>query len=248
MTILLFSIFWIALVVQRLVELRVSARNHAALVARGGIEYGRAHYPWLVAVHVLWFLALALEVLFLHTRPGPGALLWAGIFMAAELLRMWARRSLGTRWTVSVVVVPGETLIRSGPYRRLRHPNYIAVVAAMIAAPLVFGAWRTALVVAALKIGVLVVRLRVENRALHAAAPAAAASAAASGAAAPSAAAAPSPAAPAASAAAAAAAPTAASAAAAAAPSAAPAAAAQGTRGATREETAPHLDPPQGFA
>ena len=158
--------FAAALVVQRLVELRISARHAALLRARGAIEHGRGHYPLLVVVHTLLPLGMIAEAWFLGARPGALWPLWALLFAFAQGLRYAAIRALGTYWNVRVLVVPGATLVRSGPYRWLRHPNYVAVVIELISAPMLFGAWRTALVVTALNAVALTLRIRCEERAL----------------------------------------------------------------------------------
>jgi len=159
-------LFAIALVAQRLVELRISARHAAVLRERGAVEYGRGHYPLLVLVHTLLPLGMIMEAWFLGARPGPWWPLWASLFALAQGLRYAAIRALGTYWNVRVLVVPGAPLVRSGPYRWLRHPNYVAVVIELISAPMLFGAWRTALLVTLLNAAVLTLRIRCEERAL----------------------------------------------------------------------------------
>ena len=122
-------------------------------------------------VHVLFPLALIAEVLGLGVRP-PGAWpLWLALFLAAQVLRVAAIRALGERWHVRIWVVPGMPLVRRGPYRFLRHPNYLVVVLELLAAPMMFGAWRTALAISALNLAALAIRIPAEERALAAAAP-----------------------------------------------------------------------------
>ena len=159
-------VFVAALSVQRLLELGISRRHAQALRARGAIEHGREHFPLLVLVHVLLLVGIVLEVFVLGARPPASWPLWAVVFAAGQLLRYAAIRALGDFWNVRVLVVPGAPLVRTGPYRYLRHPNYVAVVMELLAAPLIFGAWRTALVVSALNALALWVRIRCEERAL----------------------------------------------------------------------------------
>jgi methyltransferase len=166
-------LFWLALflgmvAIQRLSELVVSTRNARLTLARGGREYGGGHFPWLVCVHVLFIAGIAAEVWFLGARPGALWPLWLVVWMAAQALRYAAMHALGERWNVRIIVLPDEPLVRSGPYRWLRHPNYVAVVVELIAAPLIFGAWRTAVVVSLLNAIALRTRIRVENDALRA--------------------------------------------------------------------------------
>lgn len=167
MTLALFAAFFLFLAAQRLWEVRVSARHETALRKRGAIEVAGDRFSFLAAVQVIWLVGMALEVGILGARPWAGSLACLGIFLAAEALRTWARSTLGERWTVRVLVLPGEPLVTRGPYRWLRHPNYLAVALQMAAAPLVFGAWRTALVGLGLYTVALGLRLRVEEPALR---------------------------------------------------------------------------------
>jgi methyltransferase len=166
------ELFLAVLLIERVVELAISRRNIRALKARGAHEYGAGHFPLLVFVHVLFPLGLAAEVLCLGARPGALWPLWLLLLLGAQALRASAIRALGRFWSVRVLVVPGAPLVRRGPYRFLRHPNYLAVTIELLAAPLLFGAWRTALVVSMLNAVVLGVRTRVEGSALQRHAPA----------------------------------------------------------------------------
>ena len=159
------SLLWPVLgfvALQRLAELAYALRNTARLLAAGGIESGRGHYPLLVMMHAAWWLALALLV-----PPDQPANLWLlGLFAILQGLRVWILLSLGERWTTRIITLPGAPLIRSGPYRWLRHPNYLVVVAEIAVLPLAFGAWQIALVFSLLNGVLLAHRIRVENRAL----------------------------------------------------------------------------------
>ncbi len=158
-----FLVFFAA---QRAFELALSAHSARRLLARGGQERGRGHFPMLVVLHTLFPLALAAEVLALGARPDWLAPLWVMLWGAAQVLRWAAMRALGERWNTRVIVVPGEPLVRRGPYRWLRHPNYLAVVVEFLAAPLMFGAWGTAFAFSAANLMALRVRIRCEERAL----------------------------------------------------------------------------------
>jgi len=155
------------LLVERTVELAISRRNTEALKAQGANEYGAGHFPLLVFIHVLFPVGLVAEVLWLGARPGALWPLWLALLLGAQALRVCAMRALGGFWSVRVLVVPGTSRVRSGPYRRLRHPNYLAVVLELVAAPLLFGAWRTALGVSVLNAIALGMRIRVEESALR---------------------------------------------------------------------------------
>jgi methyltransferase len=161
------ALFLAVLAAQRAGELVHSARNTRRLVARGAREHGAGHFPLIVLVHVLFPLCLVAEVLILGARPGPLWALWLGLWIAAQVLRYAAVRALGERWSVRILALPGEPLVRRGPYRYLRHPNYLAVVVELLAAPLMFGAWRTAIAIGALDLVAIGIRIRAEDAALR---------------------------------------------------------------------------------
>jgi len=158
------------LVVERLVELVLSKRNAARALARGGMETGRGHYRVMVAFHSLFLVACAAEVLGLG-RAFPGALGFValGVALVAQGLRYWAIASLGERWNTRIIVVPGLPPVTRGPYRYLRHPNYVAVVLELAAVPLIHGAWMTAVAFSLGNALLLLVRIRAEEAALGAA-------------------------------------------------------------------------------
>lgn len=153
--------------IQRLLELRLSKRNLARALAAGGYEAGAGHYPWMVALHTGFLISTVAEV-WLLDRPFLRPLAWTsfGLLVAAQMLRVWAIRTLGERWTTRIVIRPGLPRIESGPYRFLRHPNYLAVVTEIVALPLVHTAWWTALAFSLLNVALLAVRIRAEEAAL----------------------------------------------------------------------------------
>ncbi|GAA5060912.1 methyltransferase [Thermocatellispora tengchongensis] len=152
---------------ERIAELAVSRRNLARARRRGGVEYGREHYPYMVLAHAGLLVAAPAEVVLLD-RPFLPWLGWPmlAVVLLAQALRWWCVKSLGERWNTRVVVVPGMPLVHAGPYRWLRHPNYVAVVAEGLALPLVHTAWMTALTFCAVNAWLLAVRIRVEDTAL----------------------------------------------------------------------------------
>jgi methyltransferase len=155
------------LALERLVELRLSTRNARRAFARGGVERGRGHYGVMVALHTLFLFACAAEVI-VFDRPfsaGAGALAFT-LALLAQGLRYWAIATLGEQWNTRVIVVPGRPPITGGPYRFLKHPNYVAVVLEIAAVPLIHGAWLTALVFSAGNAALLAVRIRSEEAAL----------------------------------------------------------------------------------
>lgn len=152
---------------ERLAELVVSKRNAAWSFARGGTESGRGHYPAMVVLHTGFLVAMLVEA-WVRRPDVPPSLAWTmlALVVASQALRWWCIVTLGPRWNTRVIVVPGLAPVDSGPYRLLRHPNYVAVVVEGIALPLVHGAWLTALGFTLANAVVLTVRLRAENAAL----------------------------------------------------------------------------------
>jgi methyltransferase len=147
--------------VQRLYELLLSARNETRLRARGAFEVGKEHYPMIVGLHAAWLLGL-----WILAWPRPVNWWLIAAYVALQGLRYWVMASLGERWTTRVIVLPGAPLVRAGPYRYLRHPNYIVVIAEIALLPLAFGMVIYAIVFSIANAMLLALRIRVENRAL----------------------------------------------------------------------------------
>jgi len=146
---------------QRLVELPLAHANTNRLLAAGAHEVGAAHYPWIVALHGAWLLTLW------WLAPGrPVDIPFLLLFLLIELGRVWVLRTLGNRWTTRIIVMPGEELVATGPYRFVRHPNYLVVVGEIAVLPLVFGLWDVSIIFSLLNAVILTVRIRAENRAL----------------------------------------------------------------------------------
>lgn len=147
---------------QRLGELVLARRNTARLLTRGGVEHGAAHYPLIVALHAAW-----LGGLWWMGWDAPLQIGWLLAYLALQGVRVWILASLGARWTTRIIVVPGETLVRRGPYRLVPHPNYLLVAAEIAVLPMVFGLPGYALVFSILNAIVLGVRIRAEDQALR---------------------------------------------------------------------------------
>lgn len=152
---------------ERIAELVISRRNAAWSFARGGREYGREHFPAMVVLHTVFLLACPLEVIVLERGFDP---LVGGVALilalGAQALRWWVITTLGNQWNTRVIVVPGQPRVTGGPFRYVRHPNYLAVVIEGIALPMVHSAWLTATVFTLLNAWLLSVRIRCEKRAL----------------------------------------------------------------------------------
>lgn len=151
-------IILVLVTVQRLGELVLARRNTARLLAQGGVETGAGHYPLIVGLHAAWLIGL-----FVVAWDRPVNWFWMGVFVLLQLARVWVIASLGGRWTTRIVTVPGETLVRRGPYRVVSHPNYMVVAAEIAVLPLAFGLFAYAVVFSILNAVVLAIRIRAES-------------------------------------------------------------------------------------
>ena len=149
---------------ERVIELLLSRRNTARLLADGAREVGAGHYLLIVAVHAGWILSLWVTV----PVSAPISWPWLVLYLVLECGRAWVMVTLGRYWTTRIIHVADAPLVRSGPYRFLRHPNYVIVCGEIAVLPLVFGLWQIALVFSWLNAAVLAWRIRVENIALAA--------------------------------------------------------------------------------
>lgn len=159
----------LAVAAARLAELGVANRNRRRLLAEGAVEAGAGHYPAMVALHAAWLAACPAEV-WLLGRPlvPPLAAAMLALLAGAMALRYWVIRTLGGRWTTRILVLPGAPLVATGPFRLVRHPNYLAVALEILALPLVHTAWLTATVFTAANAALMAVRIPAEERALAA--------------------------------------------------------------------------------
>jgi methyltransferase len=155
------SIILALVTLQRLGELVLARHNTRALLARGAIEIGTSHYPFVVAVHAAWLI-----MLWVYGRDQQVNWLALSAFLALQCVRSWVLVTLGSRWTTRIIVLPGEPLISSGPYRYFAHPNYAVVVGEIALLPLALHLPLLALVFSVLNAVVLTIRIRAETRAL----------------------------------------------------------------------------------
>ena len=156
------SILWITLAlvaVQRLGELAYAARNTRRLLARGAVEIGRAHYPLFILLHGGWLVTIA--ALIPAATPPSWPLL--ALFVLLQAGRIWVVATLGPYWTTRIITLPSVPLVARGPYRFVRHPNYLVVTGEIAVLPLAFGAWQIALVFSILNALLLAWRIRIEN-------------------------------------------------------------------------------------
>lgn len=161
--------FWIfigLLIIQRLAELVVAKRNEKKMLARGAVEYDRAGYKYIVLMHTFFFLSLLSEKIFIAREQNPYWLIFFIIFIFAQLMRYWAITSLGEYWNTRVIYLKGSPHIKKGPYKFLKHPNYLVVCVELAIIPLIFSCYFTAIFFTILNIILLNRRIKIENRVL----------------------------------------------------------------------------------
>ncbi|MED4126912.1 isoprenylcysteine carboxyl methyltransferase family protein [Shouchella miscanthi] len=155
------------IIAQRLIEVVVAKRNERWMKSNGGIEVGKTHYHWMVALHVSFFIALLLEVTFTTPSFTSISVVALLIVIIAQCIRIWALTSLGRYWNTKIIVLPDAPVVEKGPYRFLRHPNYAVVMTEIAFVPLIFQAYWTAILFTVLNAWMLSVRIRVEEKALY---------------------------------------------------------------------------------
>lgn len=155
------SIILLLVTLQRLSELVIAKRNTAGLIAKGAVEHGASHYPVMVLLHASWLAGL-------WWFGWNANIVWPFmlLYIALQAFRIWILATLGSRWTTRILTVPNETLVAKGPYKFVRHPNYLLVLLEVPLLPLALGLpWFGALF-GALNIAMLAWRIRIEDQAL----------------------------------------------------------------------------------
>ncbi len=157
-----FIIFITFFILQRLSELLIAKRNEKWLLQQGAVEYGKAHYPFMIAMHTLFVVSIIAEYIW----RGQPAIYWAflAIFLLVLSFKFWALSSLGKYWNTKIYRIPGVYPVKKGPYKFLKHPNYMEVVCEIAVIPLVFHLYYTAIIFTILNAAMLTVRIREENR------------------------------------------------------------------------------------
>ena len=155
------------IIIQRLIELYIAARNQRYVLAMGGREYSPEHYPLFLALHISWFIGWVYEATS-SSQLSNIWYVWLSLFILAQGLRYWCMVSLGHFWNTRILIVPGKHRVQQGPYRFIPHPNYLAVCIELICVPLIFNAWSTAVIASLLNIVLLLgIRIPAEEKALQ---------------------------------------------------------------------------------
>ena len=162
----IFLLFLTFVILQRLSELMLAKRNEKTVRNEGAVEYDAGGYRVIVIMHTAFLVSFVAEYFLLGRSLSPYWLPLVCVFVAAQLLRYWAIRSLGKFWNTRILIVPGERLVTKGPYKYLRHPNYVSVVIEIAVIPLIFSCYITAVVFTVLNLLALRRRIRIEESAL----------------------------------------------------------------------------------
>ena len=165
-----FYILFMFVILQRLVELFIASNNERWMKARGGIEVGQAHYKWFIILHTLFFMAILVEYQFKAIKfdgAVPVYMIFFIGFMVAQLGRVWCIHSLGRFWNTKIIVLPKVSLIKKGPYKYVKHPNYIIVFIELLFMPLIFGLYIVAIIFPFLHLLLLTIRVPREEEALN---------------------------------------------------------------------------------
>lgn len=161
-----FLLFITLLAVQRLSELVLARYNEDRLKAKGGLEFGSSHYPWIVLMHLGFFSSFIAEVNFLDKNVSAIWPFWLSIFLLVQIGRVWVIASLGPYWNTKIIVLPDVEVIAKGPYKYVKHPNYIIVATEILVISFLYNAFVTATLFTCLNAWAMSVRIPIEERAL----------------------------------------------------------------------------------
>lgn len=154
------------IVLQRLVELRIAKQNEKWMMQQGAIEFGEKHYRYMVLMHVLFFICLITERIFWNRGLSYMWPLLISVFFVAQMIRIWVISSLGRYWNTKIIVLRGAKVIKKGPYRYIKHPNYFVVAIELMVVPLLFNCYFTACLFTILNACILMIRIPEEEKAL----------------------------------------------------------------------------------
>jgi methyltransferase len=163
---MIFYLFLIIIIVQRVSELFIARRNETYMKSMGGEEHGRDHYPLIVAVHLLFLLSFTIEVIVFNKEVSPLWMMILPIILITQIIRYWAVFSLGPFWNTKIIIVPDLEVVAKGPYRFMRHPNYLVVAVEILFLPIFFQAYATAILFTVLNAAILTIRISAEEKAL----------------------------------------------------------------------------------
>lgn len=161
-----FWIFITFLIVQRLAELVIAKRNEKKMFAKGAVEHDREGYKWIVVMHTMFFISLIVEKVFFSGELSPLWIIFLSLFIISQFGRYWVITSLGEYWNTRIIVLKNSSLIKRGPYKYFKHPNYVIVCIELAVIPLLFSCYFTSIFFTILNLILLRRRIKIENRAL----------------------------------------------------------------------------------
>jgi methyltransferase len=163
---LYFVLFFCVLLIQRIVELYIARANEKWMKERGAKEYGQAHYKVMVFIHIAFFISLLIEGGAFHSGVNHYWPILLSGFILMQIGRIWSIASLGKFWNTKIIVLPNAEIVAKGPYKRLKHPNYLIVTLEFLIVPLLFNAYWTLFIFALLNQFILSIRIPLEEYAL----------------------------------------------------------------------------------
>lgn len=163
---MIFLIIITLVIVQRIIELIIAKRNEAIMLSKGAYEVGKEHYPYMIALHTFFFLSLMIEVMYFHLTTSVLFPILFSFFIIVQCIRVWCLTSLGQFWNTKIIILPGANVVKKGPYKFFRHPNYVVVSTEIVLLPLMFEAYFTAILFTLLNLAILSIRIPIEEKAL----------------------------------------------------------------------------------
>ncbi|KKI88721.1 hypothetical protein WQ54_29870 [Bacillus sp. SA1-12] len=163
----MFTFLFSLLILQRITEMVIAKRNEKWMLKQGGIEHGSEHYPYIVTLHILFFISLLLEVIILKKVVSNIWYILLPIIALSQLIRYWAIYSLGSFWNTKIIILPKVHVVSKGPYKYMKHPNYVVVAVEILIIPLLFQAYMTATLFTLLNLAMMSIRIPTEEKALE---------------------------------------------------------------------------------
>ncbi|HLU23436.1 isoprenylcysteine carboxyl methyltransferase family protein [Lederbergia graminis] len=163
---MIFTLFISVVIIQRLFEVIIARRNEIWMKQQGALEYGQNHYKYMVLMHISFFVVLIVEVVALERELSIWWPLYITIFLLLQIVRIWVISVLGKYWNTKIIVLPGIEVVHNGPFKWLKHPNYLIVTLELLVIPLLFQAYICAVIFFLLNQLMLAIRIPVEERAL----------------------------------------------------------------------------------
>lgn len=163
---MIFQLFLAIIITQRFIELFIAKRNEKWMKANGAIEVGQEHYKYIVLLHFLFFISFLIEVSHYDNNISPIWPAFLALFALTQILRVWCMKSLGRFWNTKILIMPNVAVISSGPYKYIKHPNYLVVALELFIIPLFFQAYITAFTFSLLNTVMMLIRIPSEEKAL----------------------------------------------------------------------------------